>query len=432
MSRQRFLTPLALMVLVGTLWRPAATAATGGVVYRLQRVVKLGDRVGDITLKKEGGAFDLGPLNDRGQFSLLTANEAGGDVLFQYSGGKLTPVVVPGREFTGGKWPDDVVIRWHDINWPGNVGFSIDSRAEPRENNGAFLWDGKTKHVAVLARPGMPAADELTLPLTGYYAVSISDSNEAALSIAVKDETPPRFGIFYRRRDGSLVPVALPDQLLPDGLKVRMALFPSLSDTGVVAFLEGEYFPDEPSKLESAYVWEQGTVKPVAVAGTVMADGGKITAVGGVWVNSGNRSLLVAVRVQDTDAYGLYRFADGRLTPQVVPGQEMNGGGKLQNLLGGADGGSPFLFSVSAGNVVGQHVFLARLEGGATAAYLLGGDGKLSLVLKSGATTEFGEIASVGGGPSYAVGLNGFGQVALVVRIGDGVDTVVLLTPSAE
>jgi hypothetical protein len=430
MSRRRLSTLLVLMALVSGPWRPTAAATPGGIGYTLKSIVKLGDQVGDIALKQEGGSFDVGPLNDRSQFSLLTTNAAGANVLFQFTDERLIPVVVPGREYPGGKWPDDVVVHSHDINWPGNVAFSAASRSEPNEHNGAFLWDGKTKHVTGLARPGMPAADR-ALPLSGYHSLAITDSNEAALSIAVDDETPLRFGLFYRSRDGSLTPVALPDQLLPDDQKLRMALFPSLSNTGVVAFLEGEVLPDQPAKLESAYVWEQDTIQPVARAGMVLADGGKIAAVGGVWVNGGNRSLLVAARLQETDAYGLYRFADGRLTPLLVPGQELPGGGKYENLLGGTPEGSGYLQSVSAGNLAGQHVFLARLEDGATAAYRLDAAGKVSLVLKSGAATELGEITSVGGGPSYAVGLNSFGQVALVVRIRDGVDTVVLLTPAA-
>jgi hypothetical protein len=73
------------------------------------------------------------------------------------------------------------------------------------------------------------------------------------------------------------------------------------------------------------------------------------------------------------------------------------------------------------------------LEGGATAAYLMEPDGKLSLILKSGTTTSLGKVLSVGigAGKSQGVALNGKGQVAVTLRLAGGAETVVLLTPAA-
>jgi hypothetical protein len=82
-------------------------------------------------------------------------------------------------------------------------------------------------------------------------------------------------------------------------------------------------------------------------------------------------------------------------------------------------------------NGAGQHAFLAQLEGGNTAAYLLDADGTLSLILKSGTTTNLGTITDVGGGNWFGVGLNTQGQMLLPVRIDRGANTLVLLTPSA-
>jgi hypothetical protein len=78
-------------------------------------------------------------------------------------------------------------------------------------------------------------------------------------------------------------------------------------------------------------------------------------------------------------------------------------------------------------------VFLARLEGSATAAYLMEPDGKLSLILKSGTVTSLGKLVDVGQGTgkSQGVGLNNKGQVVLTLRVSGGVDTVALLTPAA-
>jgi hypothetical protein len=103
---------------------------------------------------------------------------------------------------------------------------------------------------------------------------------------------------------------------------------------------------------------------------------------------------------------------------------------------------------------VGEHVVVAALQGGGTAAYRLASDGQLSLVLQSGMDTPLGAITSMGRlgsrgaaalnppaswGYSYdthlipgsggGVVLNRQGQVALTVQLDGGPDTVVLLTP---
>jgi hypothetical protein len=61
-------------------------------------------------------------------------------------------------------------------------------------------------------------------------------------------------------------------------------------------------------------------------------------------------------------------------------------------------------------------------------------DGTLSLILKSGQTTELGQIQRVGNGTSArskGIGLNSKGQVALIVEVAGGPETLVLLTPTA-
>jgi hypothetical protein len=107
-----------------------------------------------------------------------------------------------------------------------------------------------------------------------------------------------------------------------------------------------------------------------------------------------------------------------------VPGQTMPGGGVFQSLQGGG---------VSFANQRGQHAFMALLDDGSTAAYLMDADGKLSLILKSGQTTKLGKIAAVGqgAGGSQGIAVNSQGQVALPVRLEGGVDSVVLLTPGS-
>jgi hypothetical protein len=127
--------------------------------------------------------------------------------------------------------------------------------------------------------------------------------------------------------------------------------------------------------------------------------------------------------------FGLYRFADGTISPLVVPGQEMPGGGRFKDLV------FPWgYYAVSAANDAGQHAFEAVLAEGSQAAYRLDADGKLSLILKSGANTELAPFTGFGpaGSPNNSTGisLNNRGQVAMTVKIAGGPDTVVLLTPT--
>jgi hypothetical protein len=85
-------------------------------------------------------------------------------------------------------------------------------------------------------------------------------------------------------------------------------------------------------------------------------------------------------------------------------------------------------YAVSRASAAGQQVIVTLLEGGATADYLLDADGKLSRILKSGMMTDLGAITPDETSPGA---VNGQGQVALVLRLNGGPDTLFLLTPTA-
>src|SRR5262249_6240388 len=144
------------------------------------------------------------------------------------------------------------------------------------------------------------------------------------------------------------------------------------------------------------------------------------------WVNNHDRNVLVAAHLLGLAGhlYPLYRMSDGVPAPVALPGMPMPGGGKFLTLL---------LNAVGTANAAGEHPFLALLQDESTAAYRLGSDGQISLVLKSGASSSLGTITNVGQGLrlSEGIGLNDKGQVALTLRIGSGVSTVALLTPTA-
>jgi hypothetical protein len=159
--------------------------------------------------------------------------------------------------------------------------------------------------------------------------------------------------------------------------------------------------------------------------------GGKLASVRGAYVNSRNRNVLLEVALQDprTGPSALYLLAGGNLIPVAVPGQEMPGGGKLQNVSSSLLGNlNPTL---SFPNAAGQYALSARLDSG-SGAYRIDADGSLSLILKSGMMTDLGQVTGVGlaSTGSFGVGLNSSGQVALPVSI-DTVPMIVLLTPTA-
>jgi hypothetical protein len=159
--------------------------------------------------------------------------------------------------------------------------------------------------------------------------------------------------------------------------------------------------------------------------------GGQFDSVLGIRLDNQSPAVLVAASLKGASGnLGLYRLAAGQLTRVVVPGQEMPGGGQLKSLQINAD--TTQGATVSYANEKGEYAFLAHLKDGSTAAYRLGADGQLSLILISGTATPLGQITSVGkASDSFGVGFNSAGQAAFCVKIGSGPDTMVLLTPAA-
>jgi hypothetical protein len=102
----------------------------------------------------------------------------------------------------------------------------------------------------------------------------------------------------------------------------------------------------------------------------------------------------------------------------------MPGGGRLRSIDHSL---------ISLANERGEHAFLGRLDGSARGIYRMDADGRLSLVLKSGAATGLGTITRImdSNDTPYAVGLglNSQGEVAVTVRIDNGAATLLLLTP---
>ncbi len=427
----------ALVVSLGLALLAPGTARADTVTYKIQPILKLGDPAGDTPLASRGLALIAGPLNDRAQL-LIDAGTLDGthpDTLLQYDSGQFLPILVVGRDGPVGKWPKDVFLvgPLSSMNQSGNIVFAV--RSQSTSASGTFLWSRETQVATAVALKGMPAGPSLTFSQAYGGIPAINNRDEIALVATVQNPSGPTQGVsgpalFLRTPDGQLQPVLLPGQELPGGVKVHSDsdLLPSLTDAGLIAFLarpQGE-------KQNSAYLWEQGALTPVLRVGAAAPGGGQITSVSGVFLNNANRNVLVTASVDGSRHHGLYLVRGGQLTPVAVPGQVLPDGSQFSSLASiytGAEGVFYSTGGVSTANQAGEHVFLAALADGSTAAYRMEADGKLSLVLKNGTTTELGQITTLEGG--YLAGINTQGQVALVVRTDGGPDMVVLLTPAA-
>jgi hypothetical protein len=422
---------LALRALVTVLFLMAPAEAGADDLYSIRTVVKFGDPAGDVGIKKSSNAFAIGGLNDRGQilFSTQPTEAPDSHALFQYADGQFTPILVAGREGLSGPWPQDIRLNQPPhMNQLGNVVFSA-YRAAGEVDLGTLLWDAQTQRVTPVALKGMPATSSHTFASGGFNYPVINNRNEIAFPAQLMNEAGELWtGVFFRGQDEKLLPVALPGQELPDGREAVYTVSPSLNDTGMVAFLANRE-GDEPSQA-SAYLWEKGTISVLALPGRELSDGGKIASVELAEVNNKNRNVLLGVRLNDLDTQvmALYLLADGKLIPVAVPGRSpMPGSGTLRGIPLAFFG----IFVVSHANDAGQHAFIAALEDGTTAAYLMDADGKLSLIVKSSTATELGRIKHVGRGTgrSLGVALNNRGQVALPVQLESGGDAILLLTP---
>jgi hypothetical protein len=430
--------------------------------YSIRPLVKLGDTVGGVVSRSSRGYFEVGTLNDNGQLIFVTANAAGGEALLQYTDGGFQVIAAGGGDGPNGKWRQDLTILSPvSMNQVGNAIFAATLPTGNRADLGTFKWDSQKKQILTVAVPGAEALPGQKFTQGGGSTSVISNREDIALVGSVDSPVDDIFqqrvfldGVLWVGADGKLQRIALPGDRLEEPPGGRIALYagyPSVSDDGRVALLIAQRRPPAAASLgastqsipssgevrvdyvPSGYLWENGRLTLMAEPGMQAPGGGSISYVRGVRVNNQNRDAVVIARLNDPDSgpEAIYRFTGSQLVPVVVPGKDMPGGGKFRGI-------QPYGFS--AANSRGQYAFLATLEDGTQAAYLMDAEGHLSLLLKSGETAaiQIGEthvstrITSVGPGSenSLGVSLNGRGQVALTISVAGGPHMLVLLTPS--
>jgi hypothetical protein len=301
------------------------------------------------------------------------------------------------------------------MNQLGDLVFTAGINMPAPPGLSTYLWSRSTHQVSAVALTGSHAFGNMTFENGGASLPAINNHGDIAFLAELRDPAGAiRRSLFFRRPDGPLLPIALPDQWPPLSGNIVPLLFPiSLNDADTVAFVGGR----GDGAGTSGFLWDSGTIKPVAVAGTDAPGGGKIDFVLGVWVNNKNRSVLVAATLDsDTDGLNLYRFSNGKLIPVAVRGQAMPDSGSLRHVIDASDA-----------NEAGQHVVVAQLEDFRTALYLLDADGTLHLILVDDPAAGPGKVAEI---MSNGAGLNTQGQVAVDVQYAGDIElTLALLTP---
>jgi hypothetical protein len=394
---------------------------------QLRPVLKSGDKLLDRTVASFGpNAFSSGPIG-----ALIVA--------FDTNGKRLLLQSSPGRELAGiaaedgdapvGKWsflalPPAFAL---DMNVQGSAMFGASIVSSSATISGIFLWDAVSQRVVPAVVQGRPIGGQLTLQSVSFGALATNNGTEIASAGTVFNAANQHTAnvLIFLGRDGRLQTFPLSDERLPDGdtLGPGLPTNLALNDDGVISFLSSR----QSDLAQGIYRWVKGTVMPTGVVeGGDAPGGGTFARIDRIWMDKRDGSILVAARVRDVNAAtGLYRFADGKLSALAAVGQAMPDG----SIGAGLPKGYP---QVTASNDAGQFAFVTTLADGGTAAYLIDADGTLTLLIKSGAPTELGTVSKINSPGQFGsnIGLNDHGQVALPVQVnGSAGDVILLLTP---
>jgi hypothetical protein len=380
-----------------------------------------------------GKFFAICRMNNHDQIALVTKTQEskGRQVLGVLANGQFTPIATAGGPSPDGKtWPATMSFGgwWADINDSGNVAFT------PVDSSGNFLgvyfWDAVKQTVIPLVLSGTPATGDLVITKGGLFSAVLNNRDEVAFIAHVKPASGSATdGIFLRRADGQIDPVVLPGEPLPgqSGSKTAVSPFLGLNDAGQVSFSgSGTGSP----ATNSAYLWENGVISLQVEGGTAIAGLGKCQGFNTFGPNDQNSNVLLTTWTASSPGTGgLLLWRQGQIVPVLLDGQVLPGGGKFVG--GEVDMGLP--------NTLGQYPFVVGFaENGKTGsgAYVIGADGNLSLIARTGMTTPLGALTRISPALNTSDAASGIqldeqGQVALTAQIDNGPDVILLLTPNS-
>lgn len=428
MKHARLLPVLLGLLLLG------ASAAPAQTEYTIRSIFKVGDVAADFAIHDGLSLFPAGLADDgRIIFAAYKPDGTEGDRWFQWKNGTTTLIAQPGSESPDGIWPETF---WSQAWGTNHLGGSVFNALEFAKNTviGIYAWDPVSGKFRTLAKKGMVTADGLTVEDPAGINPAINDAGDIVVPIGVSEGGVRKGpGIFLLDRNGKWQTIIRSLAELPGGGKVN-ANYPyltAINDAGVVTL----GLRKVGSGLYGLYNWEAGTLTAILPARTEVPGVGLVTSISSFTNNDVNRDLMVTLGVGGSRNHGVYRITEGKVIPVALPGQEMPGGGKFRTVRYVFDAGGPQLANgLGTANEQGQRALLATLEDGTSALYRVDLDGALALVLKQGQQTPLGTITHLGQKANLMnqqalPWLNSRGEIAIVLELDNGPQTLALLVP---
>jgi len=410
--------------------------------YTFSQPVKAGVITGlDIS---DGGTFQMGDVNNKGQFSMdFSSGNQGGEREYVWDGAKLIKVADDTKPL-----PDGAIMgggnTWSPtgLNNNGVVAWVVDPSDKSTGPHYVVTFDSATGAYTIIARPGDPAPGGGTYT-DGPATVSrmLADINDQG-QVTFENGRPGADGSDHAAvylydpatKKGTLL--AGPDTKTTDGKTITDAGWPDINNKSEVVFtasLDGT----------TAGIYQadaSGNVSPIIPAGSTI-DGQKIGSAR--WARNNNNGDVVAVvdlngddnglsgEVADNLGVALYSAADKSVHLIVKPGDAVPGGTyhSLENnrrIVGITDSGQVFFLGVredaAPDGTQGDGVYrwdptTKKID---------------ALILGNSTVPGLGKVAGVtkgnGGVTGYHFGVSGDGHVAFPAVV-DGVEGFVVATP---
>jgi hypothetical protein len=368
------------------------------------------------------GQVSMNGLGDIAFNAGLTGGTSSGGV-FLFSSGNISAVVLIGQPAAGTNgvfsgFSSPVVNNSGDIAfWAGITG--------GKSSSGIFLHsNGRLLPVAIAGQvvPGT------RFGFISFVNHSLNNSGEVAFTAKTFTPESGNSRAIFLYSEGKISALILPDQKLTEGTRVFLPDFPSLNDTGSMAFVNlVSVAPRGVTSGDGIYLWSNGTVLPIVRRGQITPG---TTGVFHPSLGKGmarpslntKGSVVFAGSISGGHANeGLFLAAGSSVIPLTLTGNPIPGGG-----------GTFSSFLTTSLNDLGSIAFVAGVDTGAedlTKRHLRGlflvTDGVVSTVIleeQNAPPTLGGRVSAI----NDAI-LNNQGSLAFVVRLRGGAASEAIL-----
>jgi len=454
------LIPAALPLAAYTtpLGAAASTVAPGPHAYRFTAIETLGNPA------PGGGAFtnDFEPsaINNSGEVAFTADIDSSGDEgSFIAKGRQVTQIMRAGLSAPGGATFGPGEMGRMGLNDPGDVavGFLLnpfDPTLPLGDNAGVFRFSGHAGALTGVELPGAQAPGGGTFKGT-YVNMGINNRGQIVyqgLATGSAVDSAANYNgmalaLYEQGKDGTNHRVVGPGDPAPGGHVFDDAWNGSLNNAGDIAF-SGHVVGDPCINIgvpfacgDSLYLRHgtSGAIQSIAHQGDPAPGGSTFTVAFGGLVNSRDQVAFVGGLTSPANTYGVFRYADGKVSYIARPGDPMPGGGAFQSA---SDNAGTFGL-----NNRGDVSFAATLNTDTTGdglndtAVYVDANGALRLVARSGTVIPgVGTISRLGQffnpsslGPLYGTGgmINNVGQVLFNATLTDGKGVLLVATPTS-